>query len=133
MATQKTRKDYENEVRSWGFSHVFTWTDGSYVRPPSSSISRLATSQIQGTVGESLSRQLANIQTPDNRNAHYSPHTHAGLTTHLILKGQLTITYPKDENPTKETFGVGDRVDVDAGRVHEVWTGKEGCTYVIGE
>lgn len=75
----------------------------------------------------------SNIQNSDNRNAHYSPHTHAGLTTHLILKGQLTITYPKDENPTKETFGVGDRIDVDAGRVHEVWIGKEGCTYVIGE
>lgn len=28
---QKTTEDYENEVRSWGFSHVFTWTDGSYV------------------------------------------------------------------------------------------------------
>ncbi|KAJ4386460.1 hypothetical protein N0V93_009356 [Gnomoniopsis smithogilvyi] len=95
MAAQKTRKDYENEVRSWGFSHVFTWTDGS--------------------------------------NAHYSPHSHAGLTTHLILKGELTITYPKDENPTKQTFSVGDRIDVEAGRVHEVWMGKEGCTYVIGE
>lgn len=68
-----------------------------------------------------------------DRNAHYSPHSHAGLTTHLITKGQLTITYPKDENPTKETFGAGDRIDVDAGRVHEVWIGKEGCTYVIGE
>lgn len=30
QAGSKTRKDYENEVRSWGFPHVFTWTDGSY-------------------------------------------------------------------------------------------------------
>jgi hypothetical protein len=51
----------------------------------------------------------------------------------LILRGELTITYPADERPEKTTHGVGDRVDVDAGRVHEVWVGKEGCTYVIGE
>lgn len=41
--------------------------------------------------------------------------------------------YPQDETPTKETFGVGARVDVDAGRVHEVWVGADGCEYVIGE
>jgi hypothetical protein len=45
----------------------------------------------------------------------------------------MTITFPKDEQPGKTTFGVGARVDVEAGRVHEVWMGKEGCTYVIGE
>lgn len=95
MAGTKSKREYEDEVRSWGFDHVFTWSDGP--------------------------------------NAHYSPHSHAGLTTHLILSGQLTITYPKDEAPSKETFTVGDRVDVDAGRVHEVWMGKDGCTYVIGE
>ncbi|QDS72955.1 hypothetical protein FKW77_008518 [Venturia effusa] len=69
----------------------------------------------------------------DRPNAHYPPHKHSGLTTHLILDGQLTITYPKDKNPTKETFGPGTRLDVDAGRSHEVWMGPEGCTYVIGE
>ncbi|KAI0835382.1 hypothetical protein F5Y06DRAFT_276073 [Hypoxylon sp. FL0890] len=93
--SHKTRKDYEAEVRSWGFPHVFTWTDGP--------------------------------------NAHYKSHSHAGLTTHLILNGQLTITYPKDPNPEKKTYTVGDRIDVEAGRVHEVWIGSEGCTYVIGE
>lgn len=67
------------------------------------------------------------------RNAHYSPHSHGGLTTHLILRGELTITYPEDERPEKTTHGVGDRIDVDAGRIHEVWVGREGCTYVIGE
>ncbi|KAI1779282.1 hypothetical protein F4818DRAFT_438067 [Hypoxylon cercidicola] len=93
--SHKTRKDYEADVRSWGFHHVFTWTDGP--------------------------------------NAHYRPHSHTGLTTHLILNGQLTITYPKDPQPEKKTYSVGDRIDVDAGRVHEVWMGNEGCTYVIGE
>lgn len=43
------------------------------------------------------------------------------------------MTYPMDENPTKETFGVGARIDVPAGKVHEVWIGAEGCEYVIGE
>lgn len=43
------------------------------------------------------------------------------------------MTYPKDEHAEKKTFGVGDRVDVDAGKVHEVWMGDEGCEYVIGE
>ena len=67
------------------------------------------------------------------RNAYYSPHKHSGLTTHLILSGELTVSYPDDAQPTKETFGVGGRLDVDAGRKHEVWIGPEGCTYVIGE
>jgi len=51
----------------------------------------------------------------------------------LILKGELTITYPNEASPEKENHGVGARIDVDAGKVHEVWVGKEGCTYVIGE
>jgi hypothetical protein len=66
-------------------------------------------------------------------NAHYRPHSHAGLSTHLILKGSLTITYPKDDKPTRTTYSEGARLDVEAGREHEVWIGPDGCTYVIGE
>jgi hypothetical protein len=55
----------------------------------------------------------------------------------VILRGQLTIAYPQDgdeeQRGKKTTHGVGERIDVDAGRVHEVWIGSEGCTYVIGE
>ncbi|KAM0275798.1 hypothetical protein ACHAQH_007379, partial [Verticillium albo-atrum] len=58
---------------------------------------------------------------------------HRALTTHLITRGSLTISYPEDESPTKDAYGVGARVDVDAGRQHEVWVGAEGCTMVIGE
>lgn len=72
-------------------------------------------------------------------NAYYPPHKHSGLTTHLIRHGTLTITYP-DDNDTlhngevkKETFGAGARVDVPAGKLHEVWMGESGCEYVIGE
>lgn len=71
--------------------------------------------------------------------AHYSPHSHGGLTTHLIRRGSFTITYPDDNaklhngEVKKETFGVGERIDVPAGKVHEVWIGDQGCEYVIGE
>lgn len=67
------------------------------------------------------------------RNAHYPPHRHGGLTTHLILSGDLTIAYPEDEASSKETFGPGARIDVGAKKLHEVWMGSGGCTYVIGE
>ncbi|KAL7621106.1 hypothetical protein AAE478_008419 [Parahypoxylon ruwenzoriense] len=94
--SQTPRRDHEAEVRSWGFPHVFTWTDSP--------------------------------------NAHYKPHSHAGLTTHLIVSGQLTIAYPRGPRPGKKTtYAAGDRVDVDAGLVHEVWIGGQGCTYVVGE
>ncbi|CAI7667618.1 hypothetical protein N7533_000585 [Penicillium manginii] len=72
-------------------------------------------------------------------NAYYSPHTHDGLTTHLIRRGTFTVTYPEDNSSLhggqvkKETFGAGARIDVPAGKVHEVWIGDEGCEYVIGE
>ena len=69
----------------------------------------------------------------DPPGTYYPPHTHAGLTTHLIRKGTMTILFPDDKEPKKETFGVGARVDVEAGRRHEVWVGGEGCEMVIGE
>ncbi|OBZ78446.1 hypothetical protein A0H81_02147 [Grifola frondosa] len=93
--TPLTRRDAERQVRSWGFSHVYTWTD-----------------------------------TP---NSHYSPHSHLGLTTHLVLSGEFTVTYTEDDPNRKETFWPGARIDVPAEKVHEVWIGEAGCTYVIGE
>ncbi|KAI0201814.1 hypothetical protein F4808DRAFT_459574 [Astrocystis sublimbata] len=91
----KTLRDYEDEVRSWGFRDVFSWTDGP--------------------------------------NAHYSPHSHNTVTTHLIVDGQFTVTYPNDPHPSKTTYKAGDRVDVEARRVHEVWVGPRGCTMIVGE
>ncbi|CAG8238860.1 unnamed protein product [Penicillium salamii] len=111
-----TRLESEDLVRKWGFQHIFTWTDGGYL---------ITSSAVWGLTSRS--------------NAHYSPHTHTGLTTHLIRRGSLTITYPEDNaklhsgQVKKETFRVGERVDVPAGKVHEVWIGDEGCEYVIGE
>lgn len=82
--------------------------------------------------GASAARQT-NAHHHQRRNAHYNPHTHGGLTTHLVLDGELTISFPEDERPEKRTYGVGERIDVEAERLHEVWIGKDGCTYVIGE
>lgn len=51
----------------------------------------------------------------------------------------MTITYPEDNDALyggvvkKETFGPGSRIDVPAGKLHEVWIGEEGCEYVVGE
>lgn len=42
----------------------------------------------------------------------------------------------KDDGDTgkrKRTHGAGERVDVPAGVVHEVWIGARGCSYVVGE
>lgn len=79
-------------------------------------------------------RVLTQCCHPRCRNSHYPPHKHNGLTTHLILKGEFTIAYPLEKDAGKKTYGVGDIVDVEAGRVHEVWIGSEqACCYVIGE
>ena len=73
------------------------------------------------------------LTVPPSRNAHYSPHSHAGVTAHLITKGEMTVWYPNEKDSERKTYGVGERVDVEAGRVHEVIIGKEGCTMVIGD
>lgn len=112
-----TRSESERLVRDWGFRHVFTWSDGRYV----------VLFPCFGTIKLTL-----------YSGAYYSPHTHEGLTTHLVRRGAMTVTYPEDNAKNggqvkKETFGVGARVDVPAGKLHEVWIGDEGCEYVIGE
>lgn len=133
-----SRKESEAQVRSWGFSHVFTWTDGPYafstrlLHSPSP-LNRLTTFLSPSFPFARRNLELTGRTGRRNRNAHYAPHSHDGLTTHLIRRGSLTITYPRDEKPSRETFGVGCRLDVGAGRVHEVWMGDEGCEYVIGE
>ncbi|CAH0016763.1 unnamed protein product [Clonostachys rhizophaga] len=114
MGTQE-----ENQVRAWGFHHVFTWSDGP-VRPIGSGPGGWR----HGRLFNSCARR---------RGFHYAPHSHASLTTHLIVAGELTLWYPNETSQQRVTYGPGSRVDVEAGRVHEVWVGDEGCTYVIGE
>jgi mannose-6-phosphate isomerase-like protein (cupin superfamily) len=65
----------------------------------------------------------------DGPNAHYSDHTHAEETAHIVLKGEMTLTI----GGRTQTFGEGDRCNVPAGAVHSAKMGPQGCRYLIGE
>lgn len=67
-----------------------------------------------------------------HRNAHYSPHSHSGLTTHLILNGSLTITYPREMNAEKVTYGVGDRIDVVREKYMKYGSGRKAVHMSLG-
>jgi len=65
----------------------------------------------------------------DAPNALYPDHKHNGLTAHVILDGEMTLTIlglPK-------TYRSGERCDVPAGAVHSARMGPSGCRYLIGE
>jgi mannose-6-phosphate isomerase-like protein (cupin superfamily) len=65
----------------------------------------------------------------DGPRAHYPDHTHAGLTAHIILDGEMTLTM----DGKSETYRAGDRCDVPAGAVHSAQMGPQGCRYLVGE
>ena len=50
----------------------------------------------------------------DGPRAFYPDHTHDGLTAHIILNGEMTLTM----NGESRTYRAGDRCDVPAGAVH---------------
>lgn len=65
----------------------------------------------------------------DGPNAFYPDHTHAGLTAHIILDGEMTLTM----DGKSETFRVSQRRDVPAGATHSACMGSQGCRYLVGE
>jgi mannose-6-phosphate isomerase-like protein (cupin superfamily) len=65
----------------------------------------------------------------DCPSASYPDHIHAGLTAHIILDGEMTIT----TNGSSQTYRAGDRCDVPAGAVHSARMGPRGCRYLVGE
>lgn len=65
----------------------------------------------------------------DGADQHYSEHTHAVETAHIILEGEMTLTI----EGTSVTYRAGDRCDVAAGVPHEARIGPKGCRYLIGE
>lgn len=65
----------------------------------------------------------------DGPHAYYPDHTHAGLTAHIILDGEMTLTM----DGQSKTYRVGDRCDVPAGAVHSARMGPRGCRYLVGE
>ncbi|HTZ99627.1 MAG TPA: cupin domain-containing protein [Candidatus Aquilonibacter sp.] len=65
----------------------------------------------------------------DGPGAFYPDHTHAGLTAHIILDGEMTLTMAGESR----TYRAGDRCDVPAGAVHSARMGGRGCRYLVGE
>ncbi len=65
----------------------------------------------------------------DGPNAFYPDHTHAGLTAHIILNGEMALTM----NGKSQTYRAGQRCDVPAGAVHSAKMGAIGCRYLVGE
>ena len=65
----------------------------------------------------------------DGPHAFYPDHTHTGLTAHIILDGEMTLTMKGQA----QTYGVGERCDVPAGATHSARMGPRGCRYLVGE
>ena len=65
----------------------------------------------------------------DGPNAFYADHTHAGLTAHIVLHGEMTLSM----HGKVETFGAAQRCDVPAGATHSARMGSQGCRYLVGE
>ena len=65
----------------------------------------------------------------DAPGATYPDHTHPGLTAHIILDGEMTLTM----NGETRTYLAGERCDVPAGTIHSALVGPQGCRYIIGE
>jgi len=65
----------------------------------------------------------------DGPEAFYPDHTHAGLTAHVILDGEMTLTM----NDQSKRYRAGERCYVPAGAVHSARMGPDGCRYLVGE
>jgi quercetin dioxygenase-like cupin family protein len=65
----------------------------------------------------------------DGAGAFYPDHTHDGLTAHIILDGEMTLTMRGES----KTYRTGDRCDVPADALHAARMGPDGCRYMIGE
>jgi quercetin dioxygenase-like cupin family protein len=65
----------------------------------------------------------------DGPGAYYPDHTHPGLTAHIILDGEMTLTM----NGHAQTYRAGERCDVPSGAVHSARMGPRGCRYIVGE
>jgi mannose-6-phosphate isomerase-like protein (cupin superfamily) len=65
----------------------------------------------------------------DGPKAFYPDHTHAGLTAHIILDGEMTLAI----DGKSQTYRAGERCDVPAGAVHSARMSPSGCRYFVGE
>jgi quercetin dioxygenase-like cupin family protein len=65
----------------------------------------------------------------DGPGAFCPDHTHSGLTAHVILEGEMTLT---SEGQTR-TYKAGERADVPGRAVHSARMGPKGCRYLVGQ
>lgn len=65
----------------------------------------------------------------DGPGAFYPDHTHAGITAHVILDGEMALKM----NGTSRTYRAGERCDVPAGATHSAKIGPQGCPHLVGE
>ena len=65
----------------------------------------------------------------DGPHAFYPDHTHPGVTAHIVLDGEITVTM----HGATQTYRAGERFDVPAGAIHSAQMGPRGCRYLIGE
>jgi quercetin dioxygenase-like cupin family protein len=65
----------------------------------------------------------------DGPGAFYPDHAHSGLTAHVILEGEMTLT---SEGQTR-TYKAGERADVPACAIHSARMGPKGCRYLVGQ
>jgi len=65
----------------------------------------------------------------DEPNMSYPDHTHPGVSAHIILEGEMTVT----SQGVTVTYKPGDRFDVPAHTVHSAKMGPQGCKYLVGE
>ena len=65
----------------------------------------------------------------DRPGAYYPDHTHAGVTAHIVLDGEITVT----SGGETVTYTPGQRFDVPSDEVHSAKIGPSGCRYMIGE
>jgi len=65
----------------------------------------------------------------DGPNIYYPGHTYANETTHVILRGEMTLIIGGETR----TYRTGERCDVPAGTLHAARMGPVGCRYLIGE
>lgn len=65
----------------------------------------------------------------DAAHAFYPDHKHSGLTAHIVLDGEMTLTMLGQ--PT--TYRAGERCDVPPETIHSARMGPRGCRYLVGE
>jgi mannose-6-phosphate isomerase-like protein (cupin superfamily) len=65
----------------------------------------------------------------DGPNVYYPEHRHPGVSAHIILEGEMTVSLDGQER----TYKPGERFDVPAKTIHTARMGPEGCKYLVGE